>query len=480
MIESIVNRLQYALVMWSSRHPQWARRWALYTTLLLLRLVGVLQRGYVHPDEFYQGGSELFFGRGDRASTSKGGDDRVANNVPWEFEPVHAVRSIVPPAAVTLLPLRVYVAVRRRTGGFASRAAESNPHEEEIDIAAQKSFLKSSMLWTPAMESLSGREILLVPRFFLALISVIFLDGSLWMLLWLDRRSGRNPRRSDGRRGEPSAAARSCPPVEVIVLASSWPCLVFGVRPFTNSLEAMALAFLLMVVAMQSKVTTDAPQNNLLGGKALPAGDVPPLLLIGAVCSVGVFVRFTFAFYAFPVMIIFLWHRWDNVGFKLRFIVRDGFRMAFSFLAISCVFIWADTQYYSCQTQLNGDGVTFGEKPETTVGSMLKYVAPFNAFRYNSKSANLAEHGLHPRITHAGKPYSSHAQTCVLFGSVCCESHILRSMQLSICPCYLALWHLLGLAPWLKACMVRLMAGAKSTVTTQVTPSRRVFANGQS
>ena len=31
------------------------------------------------------------------------------------------------------------------------------------------------------------------------------------------------------------------------------------------------------------------------------------------------------------------------------------------------------------------------------------FVSPFNAFRYNSKSTNLAEHGLHPRITHAGE-----------------------------------------------------------------------------
>ncbi|EED86613.1 predicted protein [Thalassiosira pseudonana CCMP1335] len=29
------------------------------------------------------------------------------------------------------------------------------------------------------------------------------------------------------------------------------------------------------------------------------------------------------------------------------------------------------------------------------------YIAPFNALRYNSKSTNLAEHGLHPRVTHA-------------------------------------------------------------------------------
>ena len=33
-----------------------------YALLLLARLASVLLPGYVHPDEFYQGGQELFFG----------------------------------------------------------------------------------------------------------------------------------------------------------------------------------------------------------------------------------------------------------------------------------------------------------------------------------------------------------------------------------------------------------------------------------
>lgn len=32
---------------------------------------------------------------------------------------------------------------------------------------------------------------------------------------------------------------------------------------------------------------------------------------------------------------------------------------------------------------------------------VLRYIAPWNALMYNSKSSNLAEHGLHPRMTHA-------------------------------------------------------------------------------
>jgi hypothetical protein len=52
----------------------------MYALLIVLRvLVGVFLTGYVHPDEFFQGGQELFFG--------------CPPFVPWELEPRHAVRS---------------------------------------------------------------------------------------------------------------------------------------------------------------------------------------------------------------------------------------------------------------------------------------------------------------------------------------------------------------------------------------------------
>jgi len=342
------------------------------------------------------------------------------NNVQWEFEPIHAVRSIVPPSFMTLLPLRVYAALLRPWIGsrFTTSSypllfqeadfTEIKPHGGKNGIEVQKSFLKSSMLWEPAMEYLSGKEILLVPRLFMALLSVIFLDGSLWMLLWYSPSKWAIREDSNGERGETSTAltfssmTRSGPPMEVIVLASSWPCLVFGMRPFTNNLEAMVLAFLLVIVVRDARVTTNVEKiNHHLMGKANRG--VLSLLLIGATCSVGIFVRFTFAFFAFPVMIIFLWNRWKEVDFKLIYVVHDGLWMAFSFLLVSCAFIWVDTLYYSWQTKLtcNDTTTTCEERFGKKMGRMLKFIVPFNAFRYNSKSSNLAEHGLHPRITHA-------------------------------------------------------------------------------
>lgn len=410
--------------MSSRRHKR--ARWTLYILLLLLRFFGVFQRGYIHPDEFFQGGSELFFGRYRPHDDQADGDENgyIVKNVPWEFEPVHAVRSIVPPAFMTLLPLHLYATVRPWLGRFISCPyleadfAETKRQGEEIDVTLQKSFLESS-------GSFSGKEILLVPRLFMALLSVIFLDGSLWMLLYLSRRMPRQP---NTKRGETSTAltltsmASFGLPIEVIILASSWPCLVFGVRPFTNSLEAMVLAFLLMVVVMNVSNSMGVYKTNHCRG--VMNGDALSLLLIGAICSVGIFVRFTFAFFAFPIVVIFLWHRWKRMDFKLKYLIYDGLWMALSFLLISGAFIWVDTQYYSWQEKLTCD--LCAERYETKLGSILKYIAPFNAFRYNSKSTNLAEHGLHPRITHAAvnMPMLFGPSALIWYGSIIKNMHV--------------------------------------------------------
>jgi phosphatidylinositol glycan class Z len=366
-------------------------RWAIYILLLLLRFLGVFQRGYIHPDEFFQGGQELFFGRQARCDGRYLTRDYVVTNVPWEFEPKHAVRSIVPPAFMTLLPISVYATLRRYFSiGFLI--------DDDL-IACQKSLRESSSsLWmtSPAMEDLSGVEILLVPRFFMALLSIIFLDGSLCLLSSI---SQRRLTRGNG------------PPIEVVALASSWPCLVFGTRPFTNCLEAMVLAFLIVIVAAM----VDYGETNHL--KVQPTTKKTKhyaffsLVSIGATCSVGIFVRFTFAFFAFPVVALFLWHRWKSlVGCKLKHMVHDGLLLSFSFLLVSFAFVWVDKRYYSWQRKNYCDSRICDGGPES--GSMLDYIAPFNAFRYNSNPANLADHGLHPRITHLGESIKFFIRYC--------------------------------------------------------------------
>ena len=392
-------------------------RWIIYILLLILRFLGILQRGYIHPDEFFQGGQELFFGHNTRYYENnllQNGNDYYHVNVagltrysvqsvPWEFEPQNAVRSIIPPMFMTLLPLRVYASLRHWITLFSGVLVDTR---DVINAELQRPFIQSSILWSPATNDLSGKEILLIPRLFMAILSVIFLDGSLWILTIL---KSKNIKQRKGSASTLSYKAYTGPPMEVIVLASSWPCLTFGVRPFTNNLEAMVLAFLLVVVSTNANIKEDIQtaainSTNMMAHARQRTGGAYALLLIGATCSVGIFVRFTFAFFAFPVVALFLWHRWKNISFRLPCIVYDGLWLALSFLITSFAFIWVDTQYYAEQERLACDGTPVClDKAETTLSTMLKYMAPYNALRYNSKSSNLAEHGIHPRITHAGE-----------------------------------------------------------------------------
>ena len=395
-------------------------RWIIYILLIFLRFLGIFQRGYIHPDEFFQGGQELFFGHQYRqllSNSSSGDEDYTVKNVPWEFQPRHALRSIVPPMFMTLLPLRLYTISHQCMNANYTETTTNNILETEKEgeigttpfhgTTLKKSFVESSMLWSPAMDSLSGKEILLIPRLFMAILSVLFLDGSLWILVLASKTN-------KGRRSISmiiSSVYHNGPPIEVIVLASSWSCLAFVVRLFTNNLEAMVLAFLLVVVVLSNASTTENKETtnkmttkNAAPMKNMKKGGFISLLVIGSICSVGIFVRFTFTFFAFPIVAIFLWHRWKSMEFKLTYIIQDGMLLAFSFLFVSCGFIWVDTQYYTWQANLAcDDALVCGHNSGRTMSSMMKYIAPLNAFRYNSKSTNLAEHGLHPRITHAGE-----------------------------------------------------------------------------
>lgn len=334
-------------------------KWLLYLSLITLRLYGAINTlpGYIHPDEFFQGGQELFFGQ-QRDDTQH--HWYAVRNVPWEFEPKNAVRCIVPPTFMTLLPLRAYVSVK-------SIAKSSQECKSSSDTS------RHSLLWSPQMEHLSGREILTIPRVFMTLLSFIFLDGALWLLIFCKQCTRRDTKLFDII----YFMYEFGPPTETIILASSWPCLVFGIRPFTNTLEAMCLAVLLVIVNL------DLSKSR--GSNRLSA------IYIGVVCSIGIFVRFTFAFFAFPAVLIWVWYRWKACYRQLHFFY-DILLTAMSFLATSTIVIWADSQYYSLQ--IDGGSIQ-------VFRDVLRYIVPLNAFLYNSKSTNLADHGLHPRFTHA-------------------------------------------------------------------------------
>ena len=277
------------------------RSWFVYAFLIVLRIYACFINGYIHPDEFFQGGQELFFGR----------EDKV---LPWEFDPEHALRSIVPPTFMTYFPLWIVSLVRG---------------------------------------TLNGWLILVVPRLFMCVCSFLSFDRILWKLYSSEHQT------------------LTFVPSEILLLSSSWAVIVFCCRPFTNTLEAMILACLIDVCCLPSQnQKTDRTELFQQG------------FLIGIFSSVGAFTRFTFFFFATPILVLSLFS-FPNENDFIRIRPKIGAISKLNgiitgFLVVTASFVLCDTYYY-----------------KTLV------LSPLNALLYNSKVGNLSEHGLHPRITHA-------------------------------------------------------------------------------
>jgi len=267
--------------------------WILYILLIFCRVVvSAFLPGYVHPDEFFQGGQELWFG--------------CPPYTPWEFHSQNALRSVFPPTIMTWLPLRVYA------------------------------FITSTNMY-----NLSGREILVVPRIFCGLLSIVTVDLSVWCLTFSSLR----------KEGVPAA---------VLVVASAWPSLVLLNRPFTNTLETILLALLLSITNLHHGYHTD--------------------FITAILCALGLFTRFTFVFVAVPTVLQYLT---DKTSLPVSRALLGILIMAIGFLVTCAGIIYSDVSYYKGSD------------------SWISYVTPLNALLYNSKVENLKEHGLHPRWTHA-------------------------------------------------------------------------------
>ena len=397
-----------------------AYRWIIYSILLLLRFYGAYYNslpGYIHPDEFFQGGQELFFGcqqrqqhlhyyylkkpSADNAELSceeehsKYNDSNkyIEDNIPWEFEPKNAIRSIVPPAFMTLLPLRVYTTLR-------SVMMKSDCVNMDYYCPSSADDEDAMVESTIINQQLSGREILIIPRLFMTFLSLLFLDGCLWILV---NQSTKAKDITTTNKEQPRNN-NSGPPIEVIILASSWPTLVMATRPFTNTLETMVISLLLSIVAMDRHLLLRSVSNKISSFHHQNRSTIIPFL-IGIICSIGLFVRFTFAFFALPIVLLFLHNRWRISGYSWKNIGWNVLSMALSFLTTSIVFVTIDWYYYHYQSPgRDADVITCNNWPchrDVFLATASRYVVPWNAFCYNSKSTNLVEHGLHPRMTHA-------------------------------------------------------------------------------
>lgn len=185
----------------------------------------------------------------------------------------------------------------------------------------------------------------------------------------------------------------------LLVFASSWPTLVFMCRPFSNTVETMVLALCFSVLYLVN------PTRHIVNGMLHVQ-----TLLLGTLLAVGVFTRFTFPVFFFPLgvelvrqqdaMFIAASRKKDMTklpSLLLRFtatfaVVAQGF---LAFMSWATVFIVMDTLYYFPELFTSKLDLTLFEKFAENV-----VIAPLNNLVYNTQYANLELHGVHSRLSH--------------------------------------------------------------------------------
>jgi phosphatidylinositol glycan class Z len=149
-------------------------------------------------------------------------------------------------------------------------------------------------------------------------------------------------------------------------------------------------------------------------------------LLTGFLCAVGLFVRFTFVIFALPIVLATLSRRFATAGAsshsKMKSVLSCIIWIAIPFLVASSFFVYHDFKFYSLQSSHSVE--TDASITTTQLENFWKYVAPWNAFRYNAKMENLADHGLHPRITHVLVNFP------MLFGLIAISFYVTLSKKL--------------------------------------------------
>lgn len=214
------------------------------------------------------------------------------------------------------------------------------------------------------------------------------------------RQAAAGEPKEEKRSGERGAAKATTldPWAAATLFAASWPALVFGSRPFSNTLEAILLA-----LTLHAYHAAGAPYRRVW---------------LGACFGLGCFVRFTFPAFALPLGLAELWRaaaaaahvsrppsstsrkrgeRWGlgDVGGLLRCILALALGVALATVPM----VLADSWFYA-----RFDRRGWAQDPEEGPWwwwppSLV--LCPLNALRYNASPDNLAAHGLHPRVTHA-------------------------------------------------------------------------------
>lgn len=172
----------------------------------------------------------------------------------------------------------------------------------------------------------------------------------------------------------------------LVLLAGSYVTLVFYTRTFTNTLEGLLFALLMVLVSSRRSD----------GSGAEPTSSP----LIGIVTTAGFFNRPTFL--AFALMPLLYWASLIIDSQKsIKTVINHFLKLVLYACFTAVVFVTADTFYFTSMGLDNLYSIknsslfdVIGQLNEKMV------ITPFNFLSYNLNPHNLALHGIHPRVTH--------------------------------------------------------------------------------
>ncbi|XP_050345092.1 GPI mannosyltransferase 4 isoform X2 [Nymphalis io] len=321
-----------------------------YWILVFIRFALTLipQRGYIHPDEFFQNVEVI---SGDIFTID------VART--WEFNPKFPVRNIFVPKIILGPPLHLIRII--------------NPYTKNLINIDLK---------TPYY-------LLTLPRLFICFLSLIN-DYCLYRICTMYGQNFRN---------------------RLNIFATSYVILVYCCRSFSNAFEMIFFSILLFLVAeCMFKSDVVIYHNEFLNEKYkqaktivekvkiykltthLPDHSLNHVIPIATIVVIGIFNRPTFIGFAFPPLFFWL-HRGLGskvVGFK-DFHYRI-FVLLFCGIPSTLLLILVDSGYYGYLTMADIESLKLSWNNWV--------VTPLNFLRYNSDKRNLIEHGLHPRWLH--------------------------------------------------------------------------------
>lgn len=146
------------------------------------------------------------------------------------------------------------------------------------------------------------------------------------------------------------------------LLAMAWPVLVFGVRPFSNTIE-------LILVAASITLCVKFSQSR----------SYKIAFIIGVIMGFGTMTRITFVVFGGPIGLFFLWtltKNRDKDTFKN--LVKYSLPVIVGYMLTIIIMVTSDCFYF---------------------GRFA--FAPLNSFQYNTNVDNLRLHGFHPRWIHS-------------------------------------------------------------------------------